>query len=403
MFKLKNKLAIIFIGLTYASCTEIVEPVNLEGLVPDPSLQEEFEINVEPLNFETAKKLNDTPYRRVVSKLGSGQSAGILPEDSLLNKSFPPNNKNYSYKLGVGDEIALIQYSENSPSLGMIDGPNNSTTRAGSKTQNSNIISTTGRIGSDGSLLLIGVGRINALDREISELRNEVRNILIRNGKIPNFQLEIASFNSQTAYVTSDLTLLTQPDANLSAASVKITDKRTTLRELLANAGTVFSGEKLTVIRLQRGALEYRFTLADLFSKDAPDIYLQDKDHIFLENLAYKTGKVFLLGGVNPSVIEIKPEARETLADALFHSNGPLATASAQRSAVYLIRGRSPVIAYHLDARNPLRVMVADTVELRPNDIVFVAEQPITTFNRSLSNIIPLRGLLRDLERRNIP
>ena len=85
------------------------------------------------------------------------------------------------------------------------------------------------------------------------------------------------------------------------------------------------------------------------------------------------------------------------MADALFAPGGPLAVPTAQRSAVYLLRGRDPVQAYHLDARNPLSAVLADAVELRPNDIVFVAEQPITTFNRTLANVFPLRVLLRDI------
>ena len=124
---------------------------------------------------------------------------------------------------------------------------------------------------------------------------------------------------------------------------------------------------------------------------------------MFVQNLEYQSGKVFLLGGVSPTVIPIQPEKRQTLAEALFAQNGPLATSTAQRSVVYLLRGRDPVEAYSLDAQNPLRVLVADAVELRPNDIVFVAEQPITTFSRNLANSIPLRVLLRDIQNNNVP
>jgi len=122
-----------------------------------------------------------------------------------------------------------------------------------------------------------------------------------------------------------------------------------------------------------------------------------------VQNLRYQSGKVFLLGGVTPQIIPILPEERQTLAEALFAKSGPLATSTAQRSAVYLLRGQDPVQAYHLDAQNPIRVLVADEVELRPNDIVFVAEQPISTFNRTLASITPLRILLRDIKNDDLP
>ena len=59
-----------------------------------------------------------------------------------------------------------------------------------------------GRVGSDGSVLLLEVGRLEANGKSLNELRSEVRNILIRNGVSPRFQLEIGEFKSQRAYLT---------------------------------------------------------------------------------------------------------------------------------------------------------------------------------------------------------
>ena len=106
---------------------------------------------------------------------------------------------------------------------------------------------------------------------------------------------------------------------------------------------------------------------------------------------------------VSPQIFKISPNNRETLADVLFTSGGPLISNSAKRSEVYLLRGDNPVVAYHLDAQNPTRLIVADAMELRPNDIVYVAEQPIVSFNRTLGTILPLRILLRDIQDDNIP
>ena len=57
----------------------------------------------------------------------------------------------------------------------------------------------------------------------------------------------------------------------------------------------------------------------------------------------------------------------------------------------------------YLDAQSPTRLIVADAMELRPNDILYVAEQPIISFNRTLATILPLRILLRDIQDENIP
>ena len=132
-------------------------------------------------------------------------------------------------------------------------------------------------------------------------------------------------------------------------------------------------------------------------------LYLRSNDRIIVEILQYKKNKVFLLGGVSPQIFEIDPKERETLADILFTNGGILASTSAKRSEVYLLRGNNPVTAYHLDAQSPTRLLVADAMELRPNDILYVAEQPIISFNRALTTIVPLRVLLRDIQDSNIP
>ena len=155
-------------------------------------------------------------------------------------------------------------------------------------------------------------------------------------------------------------------------------------------------------ISLQRDGQTYVFSLDDLLASDGPDIYLQPEDHVSTQVFPYKENKVFILGGVSPQIFKINPANRETLADVLFAQGGPLSASNAKRSEVYLLRGNNPVVAYHLDAQSPTRLIVADAMELRPNDILYVAEQPIISFNRTLATIMPLRILLRDIQDENI-
>jgi polysaccharide export outer membrane protein len=388
--------------LSLVSCSEVLEPVALPEMQGSIAQQEDFDIKLQPLNFEAARKLNKTRYTRMVSRPGKAFSADLVAEANFLKPSFPPTSQIQPYKLGVGDEVTLIQVLDTVASLSSLaggveadeSGTGSTVTIPGATME---VVETSGRVGTDGSLLLIGVGRLEASDRGISELRDEARNVFIRNGKAPDFQLEITGFNSQLAYITTD------GNVRASNAVIPVTDQSITLREVIANVGIAFNQEVLTIVRFQRSGKTYTFTLADLLADNAPKINLKDQDHVFVNHLKYQPGKVFLLGGVTPRIIRILPEERQTLAAALFAEGGPLDTPSAQRSAVYLLRGRKPTQAYHLDAQNPASVLVADAVELRPNDIVFVAEQPLTSFNRTLGSIIPLRILLRDIQDDNFP
>ena len=184
---------------------------------------------------------------------------------------------------------------------------------------------------------------------------------------------------------------------------IPITDTPARLSEVLTQNGLSINSSNITQISLQRSDKTYEFSLDDLLAPGGPDIYLQPEDHISAQVLPYKENKVFILGGVSPQIFKINPANRETLADVLFTSGGPLSASSAKRSEVYLLRGSNPVVAYHLDAQSPTRLIVADAMELRPNDILFVAEQPIMSFNRTLATIVPLRILLRDIQDENIP
>jgi polysaccharide export outer membrane protein len=134
------------------------------------------------------------------------------------------------------------------------------------------------------------------------------------------------------------------------------------------------------------------------------DIFVMDGDQIEVESLAYKPGQVFALSGAgNAQIVPIDPSQRETLADILFVPAGALSNLLAKRSEVYLLRGQNPSLAYHLDAQNVSRILIAAKTELRPNDIIYVADRPIISFSRTLSEILPLRILLRDIQNDNIP
>ena len=246
-----------------------------------------------------------------------------------------------------------------------------------------------------GSVVFEGVGEIKAAGRSLDDLRNEIKNLTqdIQNSQI-KFQIQITNFFSQNAL----LSIEGQP-----GKVIAITDSPITLASVLLENGLSVDGKNIVQINLLRDDKSYTFTLDSLLDITKPKVYLQSRDRIVVKLLQYKENKVFILGGVSPQIFKINPSKRETLADVLFTSGGALSASSAKRSEVYLLRGSSPVVAYHLDAQSPTRLIVADAMELRPNDILYVAEQPIMSFNRTLATILPLRILLRDIKDENIP
>ncbi len=565
---------IFFLFVSFSGCSQLLQTVDLPIKTRDKNSQQEFNVVEKTLTLEEAKSQNSTPYRRVVSQTGRGESARIIFENTLFKQQFPqqkllkqyrlgigdivsfnilidnkldknnnitksqwpPQSLEKQYTLGIGDELTLTQIVEKLSKQTPSNISNTSNFEGFIPPENTkNIIEAKGRVGSDGSVLLLEIGRLEALGKTLNELRSEVRNILIRNGASPRFQLEISNFRSQKAFLT----------INTSSSIITLNDQRTSLREVLSAAGKGLQPGKATRVRLQRGKNVYDMILREVFGNSAPDITIFNQDHIFIEDrtsstklsqstvgqdgyivlenvgrvyvlgkyleqvqkeissqidivpnsqnsfqieitgfnsqkalinipdqpggiipitdvkidllsvltangvaiesdsitrinfyrgrrlfqftmdevlrlgnkriylenddiitvekLSYKPNKVFVLGGISPSIININPSQRETLADILFTSGGVLSSANAKKSDVYLLRGSNPVVAYHLDAQNPTRLIVADAMQLRPNDILYVAEKPIASFNRALVTIAPLRILLRDIQDENIP
>ncbi|MDA9331978.1 polysaccharide biosynthesis/export family protein [bacterium] len=585
MTKLKLMACGFVSALYLQSCSEVLEPVSFFGGKQGneaQSVQEDFEINIKSLTFESARGANKAPYPRQLMQTGAGSEAKVLDEADLMTSNMPPSpvGQDYllgvgdqllytqlnefvtspaqfptqptevDYLLGVGDELTLIQLNEAASSLSVIPSslssmvPDDDNTNGGiaAKTQLSeSVLKTSGIVGTNGNILLLGLGNITAEGRFLSDIQTEVRNILIRNGLAPSFQLEITGFNSKKAFVA-----FSNSGVNRSNNTVPITNLPVTLKELAINYGVRPSSKATTVVSLTRGGQKFRMTAGQLFDQSTPrititdrdqieideaassstsigavvgsrghillpgigslkaedrslaqvqadisrilidkgmtpsfqlevtayksrkfslvmedngirvvpltdtetdlkeailsniggnkgstaftlveltrgdasyhmpwqeilsggasNVLIQDGDTIKLKNFNYKLGQVFALGGAgNAGLVPIDPSKRETLADILFSPKGAFNNLLAKRSEVYLLRGRNPSVAYHLDAQNVSRILVAAQTELRPNDIVYVADRPIISFSRTLAEISPLRILLRDLENGNIP
>ena len=368
-----------------SSCATILETQKLDNQERTAG-QEVFDITYAPLTFEAARTAARIAFSRELKVSGIGAKAGLVSEETAAGLSPPPTTASpRPYRLGSGDEVTFAQLNE-APTQ-FLDLAEQA---AASEAQSNVVASQTGRIGSDGSALFIGVGRIEIAGNTLSEVRGLVTNALIRTGGTPNFQLEISSYNSQFVMLSADRN--TALEASLR---VPISETPLSLRELLVISGLSRSNSELQLVRLIRGAKEYRLTVDHIFAAAGPNYFLADKDHVIVETLGYKPSSVFLVGAVaTPRLVSISAEGRETLADVLFTSGGPLATATTRKSEIYLLRGRAPTVAWHLDAQNPARLLVAAEMELRPDDIIFVTEKPLISLAKTLGALLQVDNLL---------
>ena len=248
-------------------------------------------------------------------------------------------------------------------------------------------------VGSRGNILIPGLGSFKAERRSLAEVQAAITRSLVQTGLTPSFQLEVTGFESKSFFLTTEA---------YGNKVIALTNSKLSLKEAILsnmpgddNSNIQPSDDKLTVVELVRNGVSYRMTLPETLNGRGSNVLVQDGDHIQLKNFKYKPGQVFALSGAgNAKMVPIDPSKRETLADILFTDNGALSNVLARRSEVYLLRGRSPSVAYHLDAQNVSRILVASKTELRPNDIVFVADRPIISFARVLGELSPLQMVL---------
>ena len=321
------------------ACDKILEPVSFfdgkQG-IETKSAQEDFEINLKSLTFESARDANKAPYPRWLMQTGAGSEANVFNEADLMTSNMPPSSKSNDYLLGihdellytqlnefmnlpaqfpaqpieadyllgVGDELTLIQLNEVAGGLGNIisnipqTGIDESNRNATKPQSSENVLKTSGLVGTNGNILLLGLGSIKAEGRSLSDVQTEVRNILIRNGLAPSFQLEITSFNSKKAFVT-----FPNPSKNLGYNIVSITNLPKTLKELAITYGLRPSSKDSTIVSLTRDGQKFRMTAGQLFDKTTPRIVIKDRDQIEIDEAASTSTSIEAVVGSRGNIL----------------------------------------------------------------------------------------------------
>ncbi|SMX38842.1 Polysaccharide biosynthesis/export protein [Maliponia aquimaris] len=296
----------------------------------------------------------------------------------------------------------------------------------------------------DGSIAIPEIGAVQLAGMTLQEAEDRLFQTLVSNQIDPSFSLEVAEFNSRRVVVggavksprvvpvtPSNLTLgealiaaggLTVRDAEF--ASIRIYRDGTLYQipvetyraqpelndKLLVNGDAVFvdttydldralefykakidvislrssaRGNALnalsTEIGLRRAALDERRSLF----KQRTELGAEGRDYVYLSGEVSKQSRFALpYGNV------------ATLADVLY-SEGGFDTTTGDPTEIYVLRGNSDpgrageVVAFHLDAGNAANLLLMTRFEMRPNDIVFIEEQPITKWGRALQQAFP--------------
>ena len=296
--------------------------------------QENISVSIIPETHESLKISNTEPYvRRVIDASDLNQPAKLVSVEDAIGENLPPSVFRTPYRLGVGDEMQITQ-------LINIEDETGSTKRS--------VASRFIKIADDGFVAILGVGRLQLEGLTQFEAEDLIYQTLVRNEINPEFELQISKFESKKIYLSS---FSSNDEANQNRESE--------------------SGRSNFI------ALPFTNT----------EVYL----HQLLVELkpAVKKGQDSLIILKQDKLIPISADQRQSLAEALYSEGGAIILGLSDTSQLFVIREltKKTIVAYHLDASNPARLTLATKFELRPNDIIYVAPQFVTNYNRALIQI----------------
>lgn len=368
------------------------------------------------------------------------RGAGAVPAPTLERQSPPatlslrvPNDPpRMSYDIGVGDVLLLA-------------------TRGGGGTveQLSGLLAAQNRrqgytVQDDGAIAIPDVGRVAVAGLTLEEAEAALFQRLLENQIDPTFSLEIAEFNSKRVSIGGavgrasvapiTLTPLSLDQALAAAGGIQTPDldyasiriyrdgslyqipvaeylRRGDLQKTRLVAGdSVFVdteyqldraqdyfAEQITLsqFRQQSRALALNELQAEVNLRRAALNEVRANYQARIELDAVGRDYAYLSGEVNKPGRFTLPYGRQaTLADALY-SEGGFDNETGNPSQIYVLRGSDnprefgAVTAWNLDTRNAANLILATRMQLRPNDVVFIAEQPVTRWSRVIRQITP--------------
>jgi polysaccharide biosynthesis/export protein len=197
----------------------------------------------------------------------------------------------------------------------------------------------------------------------------------------PQVTVRVSSFRSRRAYVEGQVRA---PGAQI------FTDVPMTLMEAINRAGGITADGDRSFVTLTRAN---QTTVIDLMRMQElgvnPNrIMLQSGDFVNVRHREDR--KVYVMGEiVRPAALNMR-NGRLSLNEALAIAGGPTLNTS-NTSQIYVIRGvgQDEPAVFHLNAKNPTALALAEAFPLRPGDVVYVDPVPLVAWNRIINLILP--------------
>jgi polysaccharide export outer membrane protein len=280
------------------------------------------------------------------------------------------------YTLGVGDVLQITVWDH--PELAVAQSMQQTQTNV----QRSTDPAAGFIIERDGTVRFPYAGKIAVRGLQVGEAQDRIAAALKRVFENPQVTVRVASYRAKEVYVDGQVR---------SPGVVSITDIPMTLYEAITRAGGLADSADQSRLILVRDGVSYQLDLAKMLARgeNPSKIVLQNGD--LLRVVSRDESGVYVMGEVNkPSTAYPLRTGALTLSEALAQA-GSINSNSADAAQLYVIRssqGTNPEV-FHLDARSPVSMILANEFQLQPKDVVYVDGSGLVRFSRVLSLLLP--------------
>ncbi len=288
------------------------------------------------------------------------------------------------YRIGPGDVIGIVVYDH--PEIVFSGIPATTVADPASVSPAPGFI-----VSNTGQLSFPYVGALKVEGMTVQELENTLVRRLSRVFKDPQLSVRVQAFRSKRAYIEGEVK---------TPGLMVFSDIPMTLAEALNRAGGLQTTGDRSAVTLTRDGKTTQLDLMAMAEAgiDATRIPLKSGDMIMVRGRDER--KVTVMGEVSQQTGVLMRNGKLSLNDALTEVGGVNLTTANPRQ-IYVIRnevdGQS---IFHLDARTPTALALAENFALRPKDVVYVDPVPLVQWNRVLNLILPTAttaGSYRDL------
>lgn len=291
------------------------------------------------------------------------------------------------YRIGPGDVVGIVVYDH--PEIAFSATPATTVADASSVSPAPGFI-----VSNTGQLTFPYAGPVMAAGMTVQELEDVLVRRLSRVFKEPQLSVRVTAFRSKRAYIEGEVR---------TPGLMVFTDIPMTLAEALNRAGGFSANGDRSFVTLTR---EGKTTTLDLVALndagiDPTRIPLKNGDLVMVRGRDER--KVTVMGEVTQQAAIPMRNGRMSLNDALGEVGG-VNLSQANPRQIYVVRNepQGGQSLFHLDAKTPMALALADQFALRPKDVVFVDPVPLVRWNRVITLILPSTTTatsVRDLNR----